>query len=128
MNEVELFKNVTMLSLEQATVLPYLSYRLALDGMNVIRLEHPVYGDPNRMVGENRLDEERMHTYFLPINCEKKAVTLNLAAPEGQALLKEMILKLNVDIFATNQLPRNYEKLGISYDSLKAIKKDIISV
>ena len=54
MNEVELFKNITMLSLEQATVLPYLSYRLALDGVNVIRLELPVYGDPNRMVGENR--------------------------------------------------------------------------
>jgi len=128
MNEVELFKNITMLSLEQATVLPYLSYRLALDGVNVIRLEHPVYGDPNRMVGENRLGEERMYTYFLPINCEKKAVTLNLATPEGQALLKEMIGHLNVDIFATNQLPRNYEKLGISYESLKAIKEDIIWV
>jgi len=128
MNELELFKNITMLSLEQATVLPYLSYRLALDGVNVIRLEHPVYGDPNRMVGENRLDEERIYTYFLPINCEKKAVTLNLAEPEGQALLQEMIVKLNVDIFATNQLPRNYDKLGISYESLKAIKEDIIWV
>jgi len=99
MKEVELFRNITMLSLEQATVLPYLSYRLALDGMNVIRLEHPVYGDPNRMVGENRLDEERMYTYFLPINCEKKAVTLNLATPEGQSLLKEMIVKLDVILF-----------------------------
>jgi formyl-CoA transferase len=31
-----------------------------------------------------------------------------------------------VDIFATNQLPRNYAKLGIEYERLKEIKDDII--
>ncbi|MHB8829830.1 MAG: CoA transferase, partial [Syntrophales bacterium] len=103
---MEIFKGMTMLSLEQATVLPYLSYRLAMDGIRVIRLEHPVYGDPNRMVGENRLGEERMNSYFMAINAGKEAVTLNLALPEGQELLKEMLVKLNVDIFATNQLPK----------------------
>jgi len=46
---------ITILSLEQATVLPYLTFRLVQDGVQVIRLEHPVYGDPNRMVGENVL-------------------------------------------------------------------------
>jgi formyl-CoA transferase len=40
--------------------------------------------------------------------------------------LKELILKLKVDIFATNQLPRNYPKLGIEYEMLKKIKEDII--
>jgi hypothetical protein len=34
---MDLFKNVTVLSLEQATVLPYLTYRLAMDGCRVIR-------------------------------------------------------------------------------------------
>jgi crotonobetainyl-CoA:carnitine CoA-transferase CaiB-like acyl-CoA transferase len=37
-----------------------------------------------------------------------------------------LIQKLKVDIFATNQLPRNYKKLGIDYESLKALKPDII--
>ena len=60
---MDFFKNLTVLSLEQATVLPYLTYRLAHDGINVIRLEHPVYGDPNRLVGWNLLNEERMNTY-----------------------------------------------------------------
>ncbi len=123
---MDVFRNMTILSLEQATVLPYLSYRLAMDGMQVIRLEHPVYGDPNRMIGENRLGEERMNTYFLAINSGKKALTLDLGSTEGQALLKEMIVKMKVDIFATNQLPRNYEKLGIDFDTLKAVKEDII--
>ncbi len=119
-------KNVTVLSLEQATVLPYLTYRLAQDGIQVIRLEHPVYGDPNRMIGENVLGEERMNAYFLCINAGKKALTLDLADPEGQELFKGLLRELDVDIFATNQLPRNYQKLGIDYDSIKAVKPDII--
>jgi formyl-CoA transferase len=125
---MDIFRNMTMLSLEQATVLPYLSYRLAMDGIRVIRLEHPVYGDPNRMIGENRLGEERMNTYFMAINAGKKAVTLNLGSPRGQELLKELLVKLKVDIFATNQLPRNYEKLGIDYETLKAVKPNLVWV
>jgi len=70
---MELFQDVKVLSLEQATVVPYLTYRLAMDGMEVIRLEHPVYGDPNRMIGENALGEEKMNAYFLCINAGKKA-------------------------------------------------------
>jgi formyl-CoA transferase len=117
---------LTVLSLEQATVLPYLTFRLVQDGVQVIRLEHPVFGDPNRMVGDNVLKEERMFSYFLPINAGKKALTLNLGGPEGQQILKDLIIKLKVDIFATNQLPRNYPKLGIDYETLKAVKPDLI--
>jgi len=123
---MESLKGITVLSLEQATVLPYLTYRLAQDGIQVIRLEHPVYGDPNRMIGENVLGEERMNAYFLCINAGKKALTLNLADPEGREMFYGLIRELDVDIFATNQLPRNYGKLGIDYDSLRAIKPDII--
>lgn len=125
---MDVFKKMTMLSLEQATVLPYLSYRLAMDGMNIIKLEHPAYGDPNRMIGENRLGEEKMNSYFMAINSGKKCITLDLGAPEGKDILKDLIVKLNVDIFATNQLPRNYEKLGIDYAMLNSIKPDIIWV
>lgn len=126
MDDANLFKNITVLSLEQATVLPYLTLRLAEDGANVIRVEHPVYGDPNRRVGGNVLNEDRMFSYYLSINAGKKALTLDCAAPEGQKILKELILKLKVDIFATNQLPRNYVKLGVEYETLKKIKEDII--
>jgi len=123
---MEFLKNLTVLSLEQATVAPYLTYRLAQDGMNVVRLEHPVYGDPNRFIGENVLDEKRMNSYFLTINSGKKALTLNLADPQGQEIFKKLIQKLEVDIFVTNQLPKNYEKLGIAYELMKEIKPDII--
>ena len=126
MDEVQLFKHITVLSLEQATVLPYLTLRLAEEGANVIRLEHPIYGDPNRRIGDDVLREDRMFSYYLSINAGKKALTLDLATPEGAKILKELVLKLKVDIFATNQLPRNYPKLGIEYQMLKKIKEDII--
>lgn len=125
-NAMDLFKNLTVLSLEQATVLPYLTYRLAHDGMQVMRLEHPAYGDPNRLIGENVLGEDKMNAYYLCINAGKKALSLNLASAEGKELLHALVRELPVDIFATNQLPRNYEKLGIDYASLKAVKPDII--
>ncbi|MCF6245767.1 MAG: CoA transferase [Desulfobacula sp.] len=123
---MEHLKKLTVLSLEQATVAPYLTYRLAQDGMNVIRLEHPIYGDPNRFIGDNVLDEKRMNSYFLCINSGKKALTLNLAAPEGQEIFKKLLKELDVDIFVTNQLPKNYNKLGIAYDLMKEVKPDII--
>lgn len=124
----ELFADITVLSMEQATVLPYLTYRLATEGMRVIRVEHPQWGDPNRFVGSNVLEEEGMNTYFLPNNLGKEATTLNLRGEEGKAVLRDLVLKLGVDIFASNQLPRNYEKLGISHEQLSGIKEDIIWV
>ncbi|HUU79972.1 MAG TPA: CoA transferase [Acidobacteriota bacterium] len=123
---MELFNDLIVLSLEQATVLPYLTYRLAQDGIDVIRLEHPVYGDPNRLIGDNVLGEERMNSYFLCINAGKKALTLNLGGPEGQKILRALIAELDVDIFATNQLPKNYKKLGVDYETLRSLKPGII--
>jgi len=122
----DLFTDITVLSMEQATVLPYLTYRLAAEGMRVIRVEHPERGDPNRLVGTNVLGEEGMDSYFLPNNVGKKAITLNLRGEEGQAILRDLVLELDVDVFASNMLPRNYAKLGISYEQLRAIKEDII--
>ena len=123
---MDFFKTITVLSLEQATVVPYLTYRLAQDGMQIIRLEHPVYGDPNRMIGDNVLGEERMNAYYLCINAGKKALTLNLAEPDGREILDRLIKALKVDIFITNQLPKNYQKLGVDFERLKTVKKDII--
>ena len=121
-----IFENLTVLSLEQAIVVPYFTYRLVLDGARVIRLEHPVIHDPNRLVGDKVMAEERMNAYYLTINAGKKALTLNLKEERGQEILHELIRKLKVDIFVTNQLPKNYTKLGIDYETLSALRNDLI--
>ena len=80
-----LLAGVTVLSLEQATTLPYLTYRLACDGARVIRVENAERPDPNRFVGHDVLGEPAMRSYFLPNNCGKEAITLNLGDPEGSS-------------------------------------------
>lgn len=128
MNDRSLFSTLTVLSLEQATTLPFLTQRLARDGARVIRVEAPGRGDPNRYVGRNLLDPdgEGMASYFLPNNCGKQAITINLADEEGRAILHELIAKLPVDIFATNNRPSSYAKLGIDYETIKAIRPETI--
>jgi crotonobetainyl-CoA:carnitine CoA-transferase CaiB-like acyl-CoA transferase len=121
-------ENISVLSLEQATTLPFLTYRLACDGARIIRIEHPQRPDPNRFVGRKVLDEEGMNSYFLPNNCGKEAITLNLGGEEGQAILHRLIAELEVDIFACNQRPRSYARLGIDYETLRNIKPDLIWV
>ena len=120
-----LLKGLSVVSLEQALSMPYCTYRLALKGASVTRLE-ALQGDPNRYVGYPLGEEYAMNSQFLCVNAGKRSMSLNLADKRGQQLLWEMVAKIPVDIFCTNQLPQNYGKLGISYEILAAIKPDII--
>jgi len=65
-------EGITVLSLEQATVLPFLTYRLACDGARVIRVENAQQPDPNRFVGRDVLGETGMRSYFLPKTAGRK--------------------------------------------------------
>ena len=123
---MSLFSDLTVLSLEQATTLPFLTQRLAREGMRVIRLEPPGRGDPNRYVGRDVLEEPGMASYFFANNCGKQAITLNLGKPEGRVILHKLIAKLPVDIFATNNRPSSYAKLGIDYETIKTIRPETI--
>ncbi|HEX3177899.1 MAG TPA: CoA transferase [Methylomirabilota bacterium] len=119
-------EGLTVLSLEQATTLPFLTYRLACDGARVIRVEHRERPDPNRFVGRDLLGEPDMRAYFLPNNCGKEAITLNLGEADGRALLRELVTRLSVDVFATNQRPRSYARLGIDAETLRAARPELV--
>ncbi|MBU0763433.1 MAG: CoA transferase [Bacteroidetes bacterium] len=124
-------KNITILSLEQALTLPYATQRFAQLGWRVIKLESSGKpgqlspGDPNRYIGEDTGIDD-VHAYFIAQNVGKEAITLNLKEKTGQVKLKQIIRKLNVDVFLCNTLPKNYLQLGIEYDVLKEAKPDLI--
>lgn len=125
----DLFRGLTVLSVEQAMALPFLTMRLAAEGMRVVRVENPPRGDPNRWVGrELAPGESGMGTYYLPNNLGKQAITLNLATEAGRALLHRLIRELPVDIFATNLRPRSVARLGIDAPTLQAIQPELIWV
>jgi crotonobetainyl-CoA:carnitine CoA-transferase CaiB-like acyl-CoA transferase len=123
-------KRRTVLSLEQALSLPYATLRFAQLGWRVIRVEawtpgdeRP--GDPNRYVGSAVVDADR-RSYFVAPNVGKEAIALNLRTPEGRSLLLDLVGKLGVDVFCCNTLPRRYAALGIDYETLSAVKPDLV--
>ena len=121
----------TVLSMEQALSMTYATLRFAHLGWRVIRLEStPVGGsktpgDPNRYIGTKVLDEDR-HSYFVAPNCGKEAIALNLKEEEGRATLHKIIEELEVDVFCCNTLPGRYEQFGIDYETLSAIRPELI--
>jgi len=120
----------TVLSLEQALSLPYATLRFAQLGWRVIRIEstprgEDLPGDPNRYIGESIVDDDR-RSYFIAPNVGKEAIALNLKEEEGRAILHRLIKELDVDIFCCNTLPGRYKPMGIDYQTLKAVKEEII--
>ena len=123
-------KRRTVLSMEQALSLPYATLRFAQLGWRVIRIESTpsgegLPGDPNRYIGGKVVDDDR-RTYFIAPNVGKQAIAINLKDPEGQALLRRLIVDLDVDVFCCNTVPKRYKQLGIDYESLSAVKPDLI--
>lgn len=123
-------KRRTVLSLEQALSLSYATLRFVQLGWRVIRLESTPSdsvppGDPNRYIGDIVGGDDRC-TYFIAPNVGKEAIALNLKRPRGRELLKRILEALDVDIFCCNTLPSRYRSLGIDYDTLSAVKPDLI--
>jgi len=116
---------ITVLAVEQAMALPYCTWRLAMDGAKVIKIEQ-TRGDPNRKVGASVLGEDDMCTHFLPMNTGKYGITLNLKNESGRKILRKIIDYFKIDVFACNQIPSSYERLGVDYESLREVKKDLI--
>jgi crotonobetainyl-CoA:carnitine CoA-transferase CaiB-like acyl-CoA transferase len=123
-------KRRTVLSLEQALSLPYATLRFVQLGWRVIRIESTpggdgLPGDPNRYIGARVVDDDR-RTYFVAPNVGKEAIALNLKHPDGQALLRRLLVALDADVFCCNTVPRRYAQLGIDYETLAAAKPGLI--
>jgi itaconate CoA-transferase len=123
-------KRRTILSMEQALSLPYATLRFAQLGWRVIRIESTpsgegLPGDPNRYIGGKVADDDR-RSYFIAPNVGKEAIALNLKDPKGQEVLRRLITELDADVFCCNTVPKRYKHLGIDYESLAAVKPDLI--
>lgn len=123
-------KKRTILSLEQALSMPYATLRFAQLGWRVIRIEATPTGkgppgDPNRYIGSDIADEDR-HSYFIAPNVGKEAIALNLKEQAGRDVLHRMIREMDVDVFCCNTLPGRYQAFGIDYETLSAIRPELI--
>ncbi len=116
-----LLSGVRILDLTRMLAGPYGSQLLADMGAEVIKIETKE-GDPMRQMGPHFVQGES--AYFLSSNRNKKRLTLNLKSAEGQQIFFDLVAQS--DVVFENFRPGVMERLGFDYDSLKAIKPDII--
>lgn len=113
-------KGIRILDLSRLAPGPYLTQLLADLGAEVIKIETPTAGDYARFASARM----GLGNMFDMINQGKKSVALNYRNPRGREVFQR--LTATADIVLESFRPGTVERLKIDYESLRAIKPDII--
>ena len=105
---------VRVVDLTRVLAGPFCSMMLGDMGAEVIKVEEPGKGDDTRTWPPFSGGES---TYFMSVNRNKKSLTLNLKAPEGQRILRRLIRRSAV--LLENFRPGTMARLGLGYETLK---------
>jgi crotonobetainyl-CoA:carnitine CoA-transferase CaiB-like acyl-CoA transferase len=95
-------------------------------GADVIKVEHAVTGDPQRglrQTGAFRVEGDP-NPNIEHANRGKRSLGLDMARPEGKALLDDLVR--GSDVFLTSFLPQSRRKLGIDVDDIREVNPRII--
>ena len=108
---------------------PWASQILADMGADVIKIERPGSGDDTRGWGPPFLKDEAGNdtteaAYYLGANRGKKSLTLNIAAPEAQEIIRYLVK--DADVFIENYKVGDMARYGLSYQDLKQINPRIV--
>lgn len=94
---------------------------LGMMGAEIIKVE-PLSGESSRRASSDKPGADSH--YFLMLNCNKKSITLNLKSDEGREILTRLIE--TADVFVENFGPGTIERLGFSYDRVRAINDRVV--
>jgi len=100
---------------------PYCAELLAQFGADVIRIEK-LGGSEDRYTTPVTADGQG--AAFFQMNCNKRGMTLNPMKPEGREVVRRLVR--TADVVVANLPHPTLVEMGIDYESLKAIKEDII--
>ncbi len=112
---------IRVLEFGQVLAVPYLGLTLSDLGAEVIKVEPPV-GEPTR--GFMPPDVDGHSPYFLSMNRNKLALTLDLKQPSAIGAIHALAAK--TDVVIENYRVGVMERLGIGYDDLRAINPRLI--
>ncbi len=122
---MKLLDGIRVLDLTNVLSGPFATLHLAWLGAEVIKIENPKDGDLARKLGcVPEYNKMLMGTSFLAQNSNKKSVTLNLKAPEGKEIFKQLVK--TADIVVENYRPDVMGRLGLDYKVLTAINPRIV--
>jgi crotonobetainyl-CoA:carnitine CoA-transferase CaiB-like acyl-CoA transferase len=121
--------HIRVLDLTRVLAGPWCAQTLADFGAEVIKIERPQSGDDTRHWGPPYLktpagEDTQEAAYYLAANRNKRSVTVDIATPEGQRIIRE--LAAQCDVVLENYKVGQLAKYGLDYASLKEVKPDIV--
>jgi crotonobetainyl-CoA:carnitine CoA-transferase CaiB-like acyl-CoA transferase len=96
-------------------------------GAEVLKIEHPVSGDPQRgLITSGLVPGGAGGVNFMmeQPNRGKQSVAIDIAHPDGREALMKLVE--SADVFLTNYMPQVRRKLGIDVDDIRARNPSII--
>jgi crotonobetainyl-CoA:carnitine CoA-transferase CaiB-like acyl-CoA transferase len=120
--------SIRVLDLTRVLAGPWATQTLADLGAEVIKIEKPGQGDDTRGWGPPFIATPDGNpgdaAYFLCTNRGKHSVCIDLATPEGQALIRTLAEKS--DVLVENFKVGSLKKYGLDYASLKAVNPRLV--
>ncbi|CAN1498211.1 CaiB Predicted acyl-CoA transferases/carnitine dehydratase [Rhabdaerophilaceae bacterium] len=114
--------HLTVLDLSRIMAAPWATQIFADLGADVIKIERPFVGDDTRSWGPPFLKDSagsatKESGYYLSVNRGKRSVTIDLAAPEGQEIVRQ--LARTADIVIENFKADTLHRYGLDAGSLR---------
>jgi len=120
---------IRVLDLSRVLAGPWAGQNLADLGADVIKVERPKVGDDSRAFGppwvkDKEGRETRDSAYFTSANRGKKSITVNVAKPEGQDLVRA--LARQCDVLIENYKHGDLARYGLGYDDIKRVNPRLV--
>ncbi len=121
--------HIRVLDLSRVLAGPWAGQNLADLGAEVIKVERPGVGDDSRAFGppwvkDKAGRETKDSAYFTSANRGKKSITVNVAKPQGQALIRA--LARECDVLIENYKYGDLARYGLGYDELKNLNPRLV--
>jgi crotonobetainyl-CoA:carnitine CoA-transferase CaiB-like acyl-CoA transferase len=120
--------HIKVLDLSRVLAGPWCAQILADLGADVIKVENPDGGDDTRGWGPPFLKNEDGSradaAYYLCANRNKRSIAVNMREEKGRDILRQ--LAAQSDVIIENYKTGGLKKYGLDYDSVKALRGDII--
>lgn len=120
---------IKVLDMSRVLAAPLATQLLGDLGADVIKIERPGVGDESRTYGPPFMrtrdgEETKDAAFYLSANRNKRSVSVDFGAPEGQDILRALAAKSDVLIenFKTGTLAR----YGLDYESLRKVNPQLI--
>jgi crotonobetainyl-CoA:carnitine CoA-transferase CaiB-like acyl-CoA transferase len=116
-----MFQGVRVLDLSRVIAGPYCTALLADLGADVVKVESVDHGDPMRASGPTSRGES---CFFVVHNRSKRSLALDLKHPEGLRVMRELCP--HFDVVVENFRPGVMRALGLDYEAVRALRRDVV--